>query len=300
MWIWMAVCSAFLLGFYDVAKKQALKNNGVLEVLLVATAISTVFLSPFLIGGGVASWMRSGLGLAVDVADCGWQDHLRLVVKACIVSISWISGLAGMKLLPITTASAIKASRPMFVVLFSILLFGERLNAWQWGGVVLALVAMWMLSLSSKKEGISFSRNRGVFYMALSVLAGVISALYDKHIIRSMDPMFVQSWGNFYITLLLAAVVGVRILAKKAEKPLRWDWTLLLVAVLITISDAMYFLSLKQDGALLSVISLIRRASVVVTFILGAILFKERNIRSKAVDLLVLLAGMVLLLIGSR
>ena len=47
MWTLLAVLSAVLLGLYDVAKKTALKKNGVLTVLLVATALSTLFLAPF-------------------------------------------------------------------------------------------------------------------------------------------------------------------------------------------------------------------------------------------------------------
>ena len=74
---------------------------------------------------------------------------------------------------------------------------------------------------------------------------------------------------------------------------------LLLIAVFIVGADMLYFFALKQEGALLSVISLMRRCSVVVTFVLGAIVFKESKVKEKAVDLAILLAGMGLLLYGS-
>ncbi len=74
----------------------------------------------------------------------------------------------------------------------------------------------------------------------------------------------------------------------------------MLIAVLITISDAFYFYAVKDEGALLSVISMIRRSSVVITFIFGALLFKENHIKDKAVDLAILLAGLALLLFASR
>ena len=123
MWLWMTLGSALLLGIYDIFKKQALRNNGVLWVLLAATAFSTLFLCPFLTAGPA-------------------EDHLKLIFKAVLVTTSWVSGLIGLKLLPITTVSTLKASRPFFVVLFSIVLFDERLNLWQWGGVALALLAL--------------------------------------------------------------------------------------------------------------------------------------------------------------
>lgn len=281
MWLWLSLISAVLLGFYDVAKKQALRRNGVIWVLLGATALSSLFLSPCLSAGPL-------------------QDHLALMLKAVLVSASWVSGLIGLKMLPITTASTIKASRPVFVVAFSIILFGEKLNLWQWAGVILVFAALWMLSRSSRKEGISFGSNRGIAWMALSVVTGAASALYDKHILGHMQPLFVQSWSNVYITIVLALILLVQWLRQKKEfQPFRWDWFIILIAVLITISDAVYFYALKDEGALLSVISMIRRGSVVITFVAGALLFKEHNIRDKAVDLLVLLAGLALLLFGS-
>ena len=281
LWVWWSVCSAFLLGLYDVAKKQALKRNGVLWVLLAATAMSAALTSPFLSAGPLT-------------------DHLRLVLKAALVATSWISGLQGLRLLPLTTVSTIKASRPVFVVVFSIILFGERLNLLQWVGVLTVFAALWLLSRSSRKEGIRFKSSKGVLWMALSVVTGAASALYDKHILAGMQPLFVQSWTNLYITALLALCALVQYLRGPSEAPrFRWDWTLLLIAVLITASDALYFFSVKQSDALLSVISMIRRGSAVVTFCLGAWIFKEHNIRDKAVSLAVLLAGIVALMVGS-
>lgn len=139
--------------------------------------------------------------------------------------------------------------------------------------------------------------------MVVSVVAGVGSALYDKVIMSTLQlhPLFVQSWSNFYIVICLALCIALRLLAGRRERtPLRWDWTLLLIAVLITAADMLYFVALHQEGALLSIISLIRRCAVIVTFAVGAIFFKEKKIKAKAFDLAILLAGMVFLLLGSR
>ena len=279
MWIWMALASAVLLGVYDVAKKVALKHNDIYSILLVATGLSALFVSPFLTWGNGA-------------------DHLRLVFKAVLVTASWVSGMIALQLLPITTVSTFKTSRPMFVVVFSILLFGERLNWMQWLGVAAVLVALWLLSVSSEREGISFKGNRGFWALLISVLTGVASALWDKHILAGMHPLFVQSWTNIYITALLALIILVR-RSRGLKEVFRWDWTLALIAIFITAADMLYFFSLKEDGSLLSVVSLIRRSSVIITFALGAILFKEKRIAQKAGVLVLMLAGVVLLMTGS-
>ncbi len=275
----MALASAVLLGVYDVAKKSALKRNGVYFILLLATALSALFVSPFLtLGNG--------------------PDHLRLIFKAVLVTASWVSGMIALQLLPITTVSTFKTSRPMFVVLFSILLFGERLNWQQWLGVAAVLLSLWLLSVNSEREGISFKGNKGFWALVVSIFTGVASALWDKHIMSGMQPLFVQSWTNIYITLLLALIMLLR-RCKGISEPVRWDWTIVLIALLITGADMLYFFSLKEDGALLSVISLIRRSSVIITFALGAALFKEKRIAQKAGVLLLMLAGGTVLMVGS-
>ena len=275
----MALASAVLLGVYDVAKKSALKRNGVYFILLLATALSALFVSPFLtLGNG--------------------PDHLRLIFKAVLVTASWVSGMIALQLLPITTVSTFKTSRPMFVVLFSILLFGERLNWQQWLGVTAVLLSLWLLSVNSEREGISFKGNKGFWALVVSIFTGVASALWDKHIMSGMQPLFVQSWTNIYITLLLALIMLLR-RCKGISEPVRWDWTIVLIALLITGADMLYFFSLKEDGALLSVISLIRRSSVIITFALGAALFKEKRIAQKAGVLLLMLAGVTVLMVGS-
>ena len=304
MWVLLAVFSAILLGTYDVAKKQALRKNGTFAVLLVATALSTLFVSPFL-----------RIGPA--------QDHLKLALKAVLVTASWVSGMEGLKRLPLTTVSTIKGSRPVFVVLFSIILFGERLNWMQWLGIAIVLGALYMLGFTSRRDASAQVRKTGFIWMGISVLTGVASALYDKYIMKGMEPMFVQSWTNLFITIILALCVLVKRLVVSgragrassdrlrprsrewegalpaSSDKFRWDWTLVLVAVLITGADALYFFALKQPDALLSIISVVRRASVLVTFVLGAIIFHEGNIRAKGLNMLLMAAGVVLLLIGS-
>ncbi len=279
MWVWLTVFSALLLGLYDVAKKDALKRNDVLWILAVASALSSVFLIPFITMGD-------------------WTSHTRIMLKAVLVTTSWVSGLYGMKSLPITTVSTLKASRPMVVVVFSVLLFGERLNLYQWIGVFLVAGAIYFLGRSSNKEGYAVKSNKGFLWMLLSILTGAASALYDKHIIQglSLDTFFVQGWGNIYITLILALLLLLqRLVDKNNYTPLKWDWTLVLIAVFITVADALYFRALNVDGAMLSVISMVRRSSVLVTFVFGAIYFKEKKIKNKLIELAILLVGVSLL-----
>lgn len=299
MWLWAAVGSAILLGIYDVFKKQASTRNDVLHILFYATAISTCFFIPLMLSS-IFGWGWAD-GTVFEVPRGTLNEHLLVFLKSIIVSISWITGLMGLKNLPITTAGTIKASRPVFVLIGSILIFGERLNLWQWVAIVIALFALWLLGRTSKKEGLDFARNKWIFCMWIAVVSGVISALMDKHLMASMKPMFVQSWCNLYIALIIGAILVFGRLAKsRFYSDFRFDWAILLIAVFITMSDFLYFLSLYSSGSMLSVVSMLRRSSVIITFICGALFFKEKHLRSKGLALLILLVGMAILVFSSR
>ena len=299
MWLWMAICSAFLLGFYDVFKKKASQNNGVLSVLLFATGISTVCFMPLILSSLFGWGLADGTLLTMGHGEP--TDHLWLVLKSTIVTISWITGLLGLKHLPITTASTMKATRPVFILLGGILIFGEKLNLNQWIGIVTSIVALYLLGRSSRKEGIVFSNNKWVWLMGVSIISGAASAMIDKNIMKWMTPMFAQSWSNFYITVILAATTGICSLARGSllEK-FHWDWYIFLIALFLTISDFLYFFALSVEGSMISVVSMLRRSAVIVTFLCGVIFFKERRIREKALALAILLTGMAILVFGSR
>jgi uncharacterized membrane protein len=51
---------------------------------------------------------------------------------------------------------------------------------------------------------------------------------------------------------------------------------------------------------MISIVSMVRRASVVVSFLFGALFFQEKNLRAKAFDMVLVLLGMVFLYIGSE
>ena len=60
-------------------------------------------------------------------------------VESVIVLSSWILGYFGMKNLPITIVGPINATRPVMVLVGALVVFGERLNFYQWIGVLMAV-----------------------------------------------------------------------------------------------------------------------------------------------------------------
>ena len=298
MWVYLAFLSAAMLGLYDVAKKRSLKENAVLPVLWFNTLFSTLIFAPALLdsvmGGG---WLN---GTLFETTGGSWHDHAMVFMKAVMVLASWIFGYFGIKHLPITIVGPINATRPVLTLVGAMIIFGERLNGYQWVGVVLAIISLYLLSRSSKKEGINFANNRWILCVAAAALIGVGCGLYDRYIMFSLNPVFVQSWYTLYQFLLMTVIVAVLWLPKRTEQRFHWSWAIPMISILLTTADMAYLYALRDGAAMIAVVSMIRRSSVVVSFGCGAVLFGERNLRAKALDLALVLVGMVFLYIGSK
>ena len=318
MWLILAFVSATFLGFYDTSKKAALKDNAVLPVLLLNTIFSTLIFSPFLVEHILgAGWFD---GTIFDTApyarmtdqtpstdSCASSEssvlraHALVILKAFIVLSSWIFGYFGLKHLPLTLVGPINATRPVLVLVGATLLFGERLNAYQWAGVLLAILSTYMMSRAGKRENIDFKRNRWIWCVAAATIMGAISGLYDKYIMKSLSPMFVQSWFNFYQMIIMTIICGLIWYPKRKQTtPFHWNWAIPLISIFICIADFAYFSSLYNQESMISVVSLVRRGSVIISFLCGAILFREKNLRAKALDLAIILLGMALIWIGTN
>lgn len=307
MWLILAFASAAFLGFYDASKKAALKDNAVLPVLLLNTVFSTVIFSPFILDSIVGNGWFSGSVLDSapfkDVSDgrTMLQAHLLVILKSAIVLTSWIFGYFGLKHLPITIVGPINATRPVLVLIGAMLIFGERLNAYQWAGVILSIVSLYLLSRSSKKEQVDFKHNRWIWFVAAAAVTGAISGLYDKYIMRELTPMFVQGWYNLYQMLMMGIICTCLWYPhRKSTTPFHWSWAIPLISIFISLADFAYLSALNQPDSMISVTSLVRRGSVLVSFACGVLIFKERNLKAKALDLALILVGMIFIWLGSR
>lgn len=304
MWFILALISAVCLGFYDVFKKISLQDNAVLPVLLLNTLIGSLLFLPLIIS--------SYAGLLLP--DSHWfvpsatvETHLWVVLKAIIVLSSRICGYFAMKHLPITLVGPINATRPVMTLLGAMLVFQEQFNLWQWAGVALAIFSFFLMSRSGRKEGVNFFHNRWILLLVLAAVLGACSGLYDKFLLRSpslggigLNPIFVQSWFNIYqfglMTLIFAFLWWP---IRKSTTVFQWRWSILGISIFLALADLVYFYALTEPDVLIAIVSMTRRSSVLVSFLFGAFLWRENNIRAKAFDLLLVFISLIFLCIGA-
>lgn len=290
MWVLLATVSALCLGFYDVMKKLSLERNNVLGVLFLNTFFGALLMLPVIVTGALHG--NYGLGNTL-------QGHGFILLKSFIVLSSWLLGYASIKHLPLTIAGPVNASRPVLVLVGALLIFGERLNVWQWIGVLLGFWSLFFISRVGGREGFSLRTSRWVWMAIGATSLGAVSALYDKFLMTRFEPLEVQAWYSLYQLVIMGVTVFIMMRIVPGQTPLRWKWTIPMIAVFLTVADLAYFYSLSMEGSMIAVVSMIRRGSVIVSFFYGFLVLHEQNIRLKLIDLTVLLVGLTFLVIGS-
>lgn len=293
MWIICALLSALGLGFYDVMKKLSVRSNDVLTVLLLNTVFSALLMSPVLVSHLLAG--TSGL-------EASAWGHWLIMLKSLIVLASWLLGYFAIKHLPLTIQGPVNATRPVMVLAGAVIIFGERLNWLQWAGIILGFTSLYLISRIGKREGFSPRQSPWLIFAIAAALFGAMSALYDKYLLRTFTPLDVQAWYSFYQCLIMgSAITLMRRFTQRngATTKFTWRWSILFISLFLTAADLLYFHALSLPGSMISIVSMIRRGSVIVPFLYGVIILHERNVRAKLIDLSILIVSLLLLVAGS-
>ena len=318
MWTILAFISALCLGFYDVSKKIALTNNKVIDVLTLSVCFSSIFLSIPLILSRLYPGVMCGTHFYVPTMDL--QAHLFTILKSAIVLSSWVFAYISLKHLPISVVSPMQATRPMWTLVGALLIFGERLNTWQWIGVILAIGTVFAFSFGKKSEIINHKsqiNNRYYAALALAIILGACSGLYDKYLMRRYDHNAVQVYYTFYQAIMMLIVWIIdryaqrqKTVALKDNRQNTIDWSILvhrplsivpilMISIFLIISDNVYMLALRDPDSMIAVVSTIRRGGAVIGFAYGLLFLRENDPWRKIFCMLGILAGLICLAFGS-
>ncbi len=293
-WLLLTVASSLLLGLYDYFKKAALRRNDVIPVLFGGVAASALVWLPFALWSAVAP--ETLPHPFFDVASIRGRDHALLLAKAALVGASWVCGYLGLKSLPLSIATPIRATGPLWTIALAVLLFHESPSPRQWIGITVILASFFAFTFVGRREGIHFHRDKGVFLMIGATLLGAVSALYDKFLLQSaaIAPSAVQAWFTLYMAVMLLPSLWLRRRSRERQ-PFRWHWAIPVIGITLLAADILYFIAISQPDALISLISPVRRSSVIVSFLLGIFLFRERHLGAKALCVAGIVGGVILL-----
>lgn len=298
-WIILSLLSAIFLGLYEIAKKSAARDNAVPAILMLQVLAAAILWLPLIVLSDLRPQSVPIEWLRVEQVD--GLRHLLLFAKSLLVGCSWTLAMFGLKHLPISIAAPIRSTSPLWTILIATIMLQERPSLSQWIGIATVLTAFAAFSLVGRREGIEFRTNRWVWFMVAATLLGALSAIYDKYLLRTLNlrPSTVQAWFSIYLVAVMAPLAVYWLAKDRMTKPFHWRWAILLITLFLQISDFLYFVAIAEPDSLISVISPLRRSSVIVSFLAGIRYFGEHNWKPKALCIAGMLAG-ILLITSSR
>ena len=289
-WTAWILLSSFFLALYDLAKKASVRDNAVLPVLLCSTCCGC---AAFVIGVAVCG------KLPAVFANTNEQVLLLAAIKSVIVATSWVFTFYALRTLPITIATPIRASAPALVFIAAFFLYGEIPSWIQAIGMLAVFGGYFAFSWAGKHEGIDFFRNKAVWSAIAGAGFSALSSIWDKYVfqVRAMPVETVQFFFQVGLVCVYALILSGQRLLKLPHVRFEFRFTIPFVGILLAAADWLYFKGLAVPEAPISVGSLLRRFSVVITFVLGARFFHETNLKRKALALAAILVGVILLCI---
>jgi transporter family protein len=111
----------------------------------------------------------------------------------------------------------------------------------------------------------------------------------------------VQVWFNIYQLFIMAGILLLLWYPKRKQTtPYSWRWSIVCISLSLAVADWLYLYLLSLPDAMISIVSMIRRSHVLaITFVAGALFYREKNLRSKIIDLLFVVLGLIFICLGT-
>ena len=277
-----------MLGLYDFNKKHALSNNRVMPVLFFSSLVGLVALT----------LVQLCTGHLAEYFLCGWKAWALVFLKALIVASSWTAGFYALHDLPISLAVPVLGTSPLGAAIGGVIFFGEYPSWVQVLGMFIVFFGLWRFTGIGQSEGFSW-KGRNMLLLFSATLLASASGIYDRYLLKvlGLDVNLVQY--QFYVSLCIILscfwLAQPHVAFLREQNPFQWKWSIFAIGICLLFTDWLYFCAVADPAAQLGVLSVLRRTSVIFSFLCGAFYFHEKDIRTKAVALFIVLVGVFLL-----
>lgn len=280
-WLYLTLISGVLLGFYDISKKKAVQYTSVFKVLAAYTLVSFILVS-------------YNFKISINVEK---SILLLIILKSFAVYLSWICNFIAIKRLPISVVTPFNTLMPIFTMLFGVILLGERFPVIKILGIAIMLVSYYIIGKSGKEEIKSHFQKKYVFLILGNSLFSSLSAILDRIISKSTSATVLQFWFCFFMALFFSITLAFLYFRKSTRDKTTGKLSvyIVLMSLLLVISDKIYFTATGIEEAQISIIIPVRNISILVSSIIGGMVFREKNLKVKLVCTVFILAGICIL-----
>lgn len=287
-WILLVLLYGLLKGAREIAKKKAMETNSVMEVLVVYTLLSFLFVIP----------------QAPEAGGVTARQLAFIALKSFVIFLAWICSFRSLKKLPVSLFGILDLSRVLFATFFGAVILGEDMGPWQVAGLVVVCAGLVMLKFRPRKAGNAQKADGAqtagsvpattlyVILALLSCMLNAVSGFLDKVLMKDITSAQLQFW--YMLFLISFYLIYVLVTREKIRSSVWKNWWVWLLALMFVVGDKALFVANGYPESKITVMTLIKQSGCIVAILGGKFIFKEKNTTWRLICALVIIAGIVM------
>lgn len=279
IWILYIVIYSLLKGSRDGMKKAALKKSSAGEILFFYTLIGFVFTLPNI---------KEAFQLAPIYI-------FYIFLKSAVVCTAWIFAFLALKSMSVSLYGIMDLSRMVFSTMLGVFVLGESFTLNKAIGVMLVITGLMMVN--AKKNSSSKAVTIPVLVAALlNCFFNAVSGTMDKVLMRYMQSTQLQFWFMLFMTVIYGVTLIIR-KEKVSIKSIGTNYWIPIMSLSLIIGDRLLFEANKNPLSEVTLMTVIKQSSVIVSVLTGYFVFKEKNILYKLMCTMIVLLGIFVALL---
>jgi len=284
LWVLLSLLSAFSLATSDALAKKALPGSNEYVVAwfrLLFTLPLLLAVMPF-----------------ISIPDLDEDFYRAFAIALPLETITVVLYIKALKLSPLSLTLPFLSLTPVFLIVNSYLILGEKVSLSGAAGILLIVIGSYLLNISEMKNGLlgplkAIKREKGSVLMIGVALLYSFTSSYGKMAIEHSSPLF---FGISYFIALNIVFAPVGIMMGKGDLKHfieQKKYKLLLIPGLfysLMVITHMTAMSLTKVAYMISV----KRASLLIGVVYGYLMFQEEHIRGRFFGAALMLAGFIL------
>ncbi len=263
LWVLLVLLYGILKGFREIVKKKALNQSSLMEVLFFYTFIGFLCILPD----------------AKDAFDIPPTMIGYIFIKSFIIFIAWILGFTAIQKLSVSLYSVLDLSTVLFSTLYGVTILNETMTANRFAGLIFVLLGLVLVNLNRKDKS-EKTHPRFICFVLIASLLNATSSMMDKILMHEISSGQLQFWFMLLMSLMYLAYIIVT-KTKIDWKRLKKNYWILILGVMSVLGDRALFLANGIPDSKLTVMTLLKQSSCLITIIGGRIFFKEKHILYK-------------------
>jgi drug/metabolite transporter (DMT)-like permease len=281
-WYVLSVISMLLMGtqrfLYKVSAEKGCPTAWTtLSMMATVTAMSGLL---FLLKGG-------------PVIDAGFLWLIALI-NSTSFALAAMSHMEALKRVPAGVAYPIIRLNSAVVILFSIIILGERVTGWQVLGMVVASAVVVTLTIEvSTKTTSQGQSKRGMAFVFFSMLCGAIATVSSKFAAIHTTKLGFMAL-SYFIGTLFAVGLAKKPISEKGREEVKWALIIGLTMGVINFFGFYVFLTALSLGPL-SLVVTITGMHFVVAVLLSSWIYAEKITLPRALGVFLTIVSVILL-----